>query len=68
MRDLDVIECAQDARSLQSALLLIEEALETGTMPKSFLIFNDEFNDKSFRTISILMRDKYNIEVPECNT
>lgn len=64
-RSLDIIECAQDQRSLISALLVIQEALDTGVMPKSFLIYNDEFIGRTMGNIARLMRDKYDIKVPD---
>lgn len=64
-RSLDIIECAQDQRSLISALLVIQEALDTGVMPKSFLIYNDEFIERTMGNIARLMRDKYDIKVPD---
>lgn len=65
VKSLDIIECAQDQRSLVSALLVIQEALETGVMPKSFLIYNDEFIEKTMSNIARLLRDKYNVKVPD---
>lgn len=65
IKSLDIIECAQDQRSLVSALLVIQEALETGVMPKSFLIYNDESIGKTMSHIASLMKEKYNIKVPD---
>lgn len=64
-RSLDIIECAQDQRSLISALLLIQETLETGEMPKSFLIYNDSFIGETMSKIACIMKEKYNIKVPD---
>lgn len=62
---LDMIECAQDQRSLISSLLLIQEALETGEMPKSFLIYNDSYIGEVMSRIANIMKEKYHIKVPD---
>lgn len=54
----------QDQRSLMSALLTIQEALETGVMPKSFLMFNDGWISEVMSRIVLILHDKYHIEVP----
>lgn len=61
----EAIECVQDQRSLLSALLVIQEALETGEMPKSFLMFNDSWISGTMSNIARIMRDKYRIKVPD---
>lgn len=60
----DNISLIQDAQSLKSALLIIDEALSTGKYPKSFLIYNDDWIDEMMRNIAYLMKTKYNIDVP----
>lgn len=61
----EAISQFQDAQGMKSALLLIQEALDTGVMPKSFLIFNDDFVSTTMNNITMLLRDKYNIQVPD---
>lgn len=61
----ELIGCVQDSRSMFSALLTIQEALETGVMPKSFLIYNDADIDTVMRHIAGLLKTKYHIEVPD---
>lgn len=55
----------QDAQSLKSALLQIQEALETGSMPMSFTIWNDDFVSATMSHICTLMKEKYGIKVPD---
>lgn len=55
----------QDQRSLMSALLTIQEALETGEMPKSFLMFHDEWISEVMSHIAMILRDKYRVKVPD---
>lgn len=61
----DLIECVQDKQSMYSTLLLIQEALETGKMPKSFLVYNDTSIAEVVSNITEVMSSKYGIEVPE---
>lgn len=61
----DLIGCVQDSRSLYSALLTIQEALETGVMPKSFLIYNDPDIQPVMCHIAEILKTKYHIEVPD---
>ena len=61
----ELIGCVQDTRSMFSALLTIQEALETGVMPKSFLIYNDGDIDAVMRHIAELLKTKYGVKVPE---
>lgn len=65
MTDGAVVNIIQDQRSLMSALLVIQEALETGELPKSFLLFHDEWICNTINRIALIMRDKYGIKVPE---
>lgn len=61
----ELVGCVQDCRSMFSALLTIQEALETGVMPKSFLIYNDADIDTVMRHIAELLKTKYGVKVPE---
>lgn len=61
----DLIMLAQDHQSLYSSLLMILEALETGKMPKNFLMYNDEWLDGTMQKIISVMHEKYGIEVPD---
>lgn len=61
----ELMECVQDKQSLYSTLLLILEALETGKMPKSFLVYNDTSIDEVVSNITEAMSSKYGIEVPD---
>ena len=61
----ELIGCVQDCRSMFSALLTIQEALETGIMPKSFLIYNDGDIYTVMRHIAELLKTKYGVKVPE---
>lgn len=56
---------AQDHRSLESSLLVIMEALETGHWPKSFLLYHDEWIGDVMREIAMLLKEKYGVEVEE---
>lgn len=60
------IEIIQDCTQLQSAMLIILEALETGVMPKSFCVFNDAHNDDIMRSIAIELQ-KRGVKVPPDN-
>lgn len=55
----------QDAQSLKSALLQIQDALETGYMPKSFTIWNDDFVSTTMSHICGILKEKYGIKVPD---
>lgn len=61
----ETIECVQDTQSLKGALLVIEEALETGVLPKSFILYNDTWIDEVMSRIAEVMRTKYGIKVPD---
>ena len=61
----DLISIAQDNSAMYSSLLMIMEALETGVMPKSFLIYNDSTIDEAMDRISQLLHDKAGVELPE---
>lgn len=63
----DVICAVQDAQSMKGCLLVILEALETGDMPKMFFMFNDEWIDNTMTEIAKMMKEKYNISVPDTN-
>lgn len=65
MENDKTIELIQDALSLKSSLLVIEEALESGIYPKTFLLYNDEFIYKAMSDIAKLMKEKYGIKVPD---
>ena len=61
----DFIGIVQDNSAMYSSLLMIMEALETGVMPKSFLIYNDSTIDEAMDRISQLLHDKAGLELPE---
>lgn len=61
----DFIGIVQDNSAMYSSLLMIMEALETGVMPKSFLIYNDSTIDEAMDRISQLLHDKAGVELPE---
>ena len=63
--DEKLIECVQDEQSMYSALLIILEAIETGVMPKSFLVFHDSDINDVMNTITSVMKSKYGIKVQE---
>lgn len=48
-----------------SALLLIQETLESGVMPKSFLVYNDGDVAVVMRNIANILKEKYGIQVPD---
>lgn len=54
----DFIGIVQDNSAMYSSLLMIMEALETGVMPKSFLVYNDNAIDEAMDRISQLLHDK----------
>lgn len=58
----ELMECVQDKQSLYSTLLLILEALDTGRMPKSFILYNDSTIDDIVSNISEIMSSKYGIK------
>lgn len=60
----ETIECVQDTQSLKGALLVIQEALETGVMPKSFILYNDTWISDTMSHIALILRDKYHVKVP----
>lgn len=60
----DVIQEVQDSQSLRASLLVIQEALESGKWPMSFIIYNDSWIDDVMKHIACIMSEKYNIEVP----
>lgn len=60
-----IISCIQDQRSMFSALLLIQETLESGVMPKSFLVYNDGDVAVVMRNIANILKEKYGIQVPD---
>lgn len=60
-----LIGCVQDKSNLFSALLTVQEALETGVMPKSFLIYNDPDIQPVMIHIAEILKTKYHIEVPD---
>lgn len=60
----DVCSQLQDLQTLKSALLLIQEALETRKLPKNFLIFNETWIMDQLDIIFDLMRN-LGIDVPE---
>lgn len=61
----DFIGIVQDNSAMYSSLLMIMEALETGVMPKSFLVYNDSTIDEAMDRISQLLHDKAGVELPE---
>lgn len=63
--EIDIIKHAQDEGTMYSALLMIEDALETGVLAKSFLIFNDESIAELMDNIAVIMHEKYGIKVPD---
>lgn len=44
---------------------MIMEALETGVMPKSFLVYNDNAIDEAMDRISQLLHDKAGVEIQD---
>ena len=58
----ELMECVQDKQSLYSTLLLILEALDTGRMPKSFILYNDSTIDDVVSNITEIMSSKYGIK------
>lgn len=60
----DAIQEVQDAQSLKGSLLVIQEALETGKWPKSFILYNDSWITDVMQHIAAILSDKYNVEVP----
>lgn len=58
----ELMECVQDKQSLYSTLLLILEALDTGRMPKSFILYNDSTIDDIVSNITEIMSSKYGIK------
>ena len=58
----ELMECVQDKQSLYSTLLLILEALDTGRMPKSFILYNDSTIDDVVSSITEIMSSKYGIK------
>ena len=58
----DFIGIVQDNSAMYSSLLMIMEALETGVMPKSFLVYNDNAIDEAMDRISQLLHDKAGVE------
>lgn len=63
--EIEMLKCAQDEGAMYSALLMIEDALETGELAKSFLVFNDDSTAEVLNDIARLMHDKYGIKVSE---
>lgn len=61
----NVIDLVQDAQGLKAALLVIQEALETGKWSKSFVIYNDVWIEQVMSKIAKILHEKYNIEVPD---
>lgn len=61
----EVLASVQDQKSLMGALLVIEEALETGVWPKSFLLYNDEWITHIMCGIARIAKEKYGIKVPD---
>lgn len=54
----------QDAQSLRGSLLVIQEALETGKWPKSFILYNDSWIDGVMTQIAQMLNARYDVEVP----
>ena len=61
----DFIGIVQDNSAMYSSLLMIMEALETGVMPKSFLVYNDNSIDETMDRISQLLHDKAGVEIQD---
>lgn len=61
----DFIGIVQDNSAMYSSLLMIMEALETGVMPKSFLVYNDNAIDEAMDMISQLLHDKAGVEIQD---
>lgn len=61
----DFIGIVQDNSAMYSSLLIIMEALETGVMPKSFLVYNDNAIDEAMDRISQLLHDKAGVEIQD---
>lgn len=61
----DFIGIVQDNSAMYSSLLMIMEALETGVMPKSFLVYNDNAIDEAMNRISQLLHDKAGVEIQD---
>ena len=61
----ELIELSQDNSAMYSSLLMIEEALETGVMPKSFLVYNDSSIREVMDCITELLRDKAGVRLSE---
>lgn len=61
----DFIGIVQDNSAMYSSLLMIMEALETGVMPKSFLVYNDNAIDEAMDRISQLLHDKAGVEIQD---
>lgn len=61
----DFIGIVQDNSAMYSSLLMIMEALETGVMPKSFLVYNDNAIDEAMDSISQLLHDKAGVEIQD---
>lgn len=60
IRDTDQL---QDYAMLQSVLLVILEAAETKKWPKTFFLFNDQWNASTLSAIARNM-EKLGVEVP----
>lgn len=61
----DVLGVVQDASAMQSLLLTILEALNTGVWPKTFFMFNDLWIENVKSEIAQTMKDKYGVSVPD---
>lgn len=53
----DVIKLAEDYASLQNALVIIHQAVETGEIPTILPMFNDDWNDNEVNAILDLIKE-----------
>ena len=64
MMEKEIVEQLQDYALLQSSLLTILEAVETKKWPKTFYVFNSQWNDETLSAIARAF-EKIGVEVPE---
>lgn len=55
----------EDIYAVQSMLWHLQYTLETGEAPRHFLTFNDECLAQTFNSIFELLRDKYDLDIPD---
>lgn len=61
----EIIRIVQDHSAMESSLLVIMEALETGVWPKNFVMYRDPWLEDVMEKIALLASEKYGISVPE---